>query len=380
MKKKTIFIDSPNPNTFMDLPRQSKNDDSEEMKRLKRNIDTLTDLVIQHKKQIHELNAHKMALQENFVIELKTKSQQLEEHENAAADYQTLQKEHKALKDEHAVLGDLHANEQARADKLHQLHSLSHQEKNELSDMADDIINGLENGDLSPKGRHDLEVKILNHINKLKGEIDQQDNVVSQLENDLAAEKELVKRLESDVAQLENGISDHARQYRLLKKDKEQLMKNQASLEKDLDFFESELKTARGDHQQTKNENAKLNDAIDITTREHAKLRDIHDTLLADFKAGNYEQFRKDLDTKLASFDNLIDEQEAELKDLKSQKDSQYKTINENLEALILDASNETREIASLKKYQTKLLQSFRGGAVSTKRSKSRSPSRYNGY
>jgi len=311
----------------------------------------------------------------------------MEHYESMASEFSNLQEEMSVLQDEHQIVNDLHANERKRADELHQLHALASQEKNELSSLADDIVAGLENGDLTASGRHDLEVKILKHVNTLKREIDQSETLVNQLEGDLAQEKKLVARLEKDIQVLEADmksnkyqLSETERLNRRHGQDKDQLARTQESLQRDLAHHASELEKSRKAHASELQRADELDDALNIASKEHAALKDIHDTLLADFKAGNYEQFRKDLDTKLASFDNLIDEQEAELKDLKSQKDSQYKTINENLEALILDASNETREIASLKKYQTKLLQSFRGGAVSTKRSKSRSPSRYNGY
>jgi len=360
----------------------SKN--SEEMSRLKRNIDVLTAVVADHKKEIQKL-------QENFAIELKAKDQQMEGYKTIAANYQAIKNEHTALKDKYAKLMDLNANEQQRANKLQELLSVSQKERKELSDMADDIIRGLATCDLRPKGRHDLEAKIYNLVNKLKGEIYQQENLVSQLQNDLAAGKDLVKKLECNVAQLKNAISDRestiavtVKQNQFLQKDNEQLMKKQASLAKDFNFCESELQSARGDYQKVKQENKKLNDVIDITTKEHAKLRNIFDNLLADFKAKNYEQFRRDLDNKLACFDKLIREQESELNELKSQQDFEYKKINKDLEAIIRDENLETRAIDSLKNlmknYQTNLLPNFRGGSTSTKCSKAPNRSEFNRY
>jgi len=51
----------------------------------------------------------------------------------------------------------------------------------------------------------------------------------------------------------------------------------------------------------------------------------VHDQLLADFNAGDAEQFKRDLDKKIADFEFLIDDQKNHIKDLQAKLKSSIK-------------------------------------------------------
>jgi len=285
---------------------------------------------------------------------LEIRDKQMEHYESMASEFSNLQEEMSVLQDEHQIVNDLHANERKRADELHQLHALASQEKNELSSLADDIVAGLENGDLTASGRHDLEVKILKHVNTLKREIDQSETLVNQLEGDLAQEKKLVARLENDIQVLEADmksnkyqLSETERLNRRHGQDKDQLARTQESLQRDLAHHASELEKSRKAHASELQRADELDDALNIASKEHAALKDIHDTLLADFEAGDAKAFKRDLNKKIGAFEKLIDRQEAELKLLKSQQVDEYEELNKDLQA-ILGEADMSQDIASL--------------------------------
>jgi len=285
---------------------------------------------------------------------LEVRDRQMEHYESMAAEYSGLQEEHDVLKDEHKLVNNLHANEQKRADELHALHCLAGKERDELNSLADDIINGLENGDLTSEGRHELEVKVLKHISTLKDEIEDQETIVTQLEGDLKAEKKTVSKLEDDIDQLENLlrnhkeiITEHKLQNSLYEEKHDKVTRSHANVQKDLDRHKKELGKSRKSHANELQRADELQDALKITTKEHAALKDIHDTLLRDFEAGDAEQFKRDLNNKIGAFEKLIDEQEKELNLLKSQQVDEYEELNKDLQA-ILGQADMSDDIANL--------------------------------
>jgi len=278
---------------------------------------------------------------------LEVRDKQMEHYESMAGEMKNLQEEHSILKNEHEIVNDLHANEKKRANELEQLHGLADQERSELSALADDIVAGLENGDLTAQGRHELEDKILHHINVLKGEIDEQEKLVDDLQGDLGAEKKMVKKLEDDLDKMEKFVADREIAVKDLKYQNDRHVDDKYNLKQDIVQHKKEVEKAQKAHASELKRAEELDDALNITKKEHAALKDIHDTLLADFNAGNAEQFKKDLDKKIGDFEKLINTQEDELKLLKSQQVDEYAELNKDLQA-ILGQADMTEDIADL--------------------------------
>jgi len=271
---------------------------TEETRRLKRNVQNMNEIVEKQNQKIEELqNTHN-----------------------------GLQKEHALKKEELKSVqevADAHKDEKEHA---HHLLKLSQDEHTELKTMHDKLL-----GLFNAKDPEAFEKALNAEIAKFESMIDQQDADMAAIQKDFNtmernfdASVEREKALQSildvrdeQIIQYENMKNMHKEKY------------------SDLSNLHESLKA---DHTAEKDAITKGFEAeLSITKKEHAALKDMHDQLLADFNAGDAEQFKRDLNKKIGDFESLIDEQEKQIKDLQAKLTEQYEDLNRDLKSILIE-------------------------------------------
>jgi len=140
-------------------------------------------------------------------------------------------------------------------------------------------------------------------------------------------------------------------------------------------------KSMKADHIQHIAEKDAMKKSIEaeqnITKKEHAALKDMHDQLLADFNANNAEQFKRDLNKKIGDFESLIDDQEKHIRDLKAKFKSSIKLRNSmktdlnkkigDFESLIDDQAKQIKDLQAKFKSSINLRESMKADHIDEK-------------
>jgi len=276
---------------------------TDEIRRLKLNIQKMNDVVAKQNRKINVLQTTHTGLQKEHAL----KREELEAAKEVA---------------------DAHKDEKEHA---HHLLKISQNEHAELKTMHDKLL-GLFNAK-DPKA---FEKALNAEIAKFESMIDQQEADTAAIQKDFnTMEKNFNASVEKEKAlqSILDVRDEQIKQYECMNdmhKDKYNELK-------------SRHENVKYDHIAEKNALEKGFEAeLNITKKEHAALKDMHDQLLADFNAGDAKQFKRDLNKKIGDFESLIDEQENQIKELKANLAEEYEELNRDLKSILDDPEVES--------------------------------------
>jgi len=394
-----------------------------EVFRLQRNFESMSEIVKKQKQEIKKLHDTHNGLQ----IEHKLKNEELKSMQEIADAHKDA-KEHahhllKISQDEHAELKTLHDQllglfnakdaegfKKTLNAKIAKLESMIDQEADMAAIQEDFNImekNFKASVERKKALKHDLDARDarITQYENMKSMYNDLSDLHESIKADHIAEKDAItKAFEAEISitkkehaalkdmhdqlLIDFGAGDAEQFKRDLNRkigDFESLISEQAKQIKDLQAkLGSSFKLRermKADHAAEKDAMAKTFEAeLSITKKEHDALKNMHKQLLADFNAGDAEQFKRDLNKKIGNFESLIDEQEKQIKDVQEKLGSSI-NLHESIKADHIAEKNaiakafeaqlsiSKKEHAALKDIHDQLLNDFNAGdAIQFKR------------
>jgi len=336
--------------------------DVEQFKRdLNKKIDDFEFLINQQEKQIKELRAK---VESSFNLHESIKVDHTAEKDAMTrafeAELSITKKEHTALKNMHdQFLADFNAGdaEQFKRDlnrKIGDIESLIYKQEKQIRDLqakieSSNYLRGIMEADYTAE-KDTLKKAFEAEHNITKKEHAALKDIHDQLLDDFnAGDAEQFKRdLNRKISDFESLIDEQEKQLKDLQAKLGSSIKLRESIKDDLlAEKEAQKKALEAEH--------------NITKKEHAAIKKIHNQLLADFKAGDAEQFKRDLNNRIADFKSLIDEQKIQIKDLNTKSRNQSEKFNRDLISILNepDVTNSKQSIHNLNEMMERNITSY---------------------